>query len=122
MDQELLTKQSWGCGLLVAGLQMLAVVLACYLRLVVELFRRREYTVGVLFAVLFLLVGGGWTLGALAGLPVGWRYARRWGLRPWMAVWSLALVGGLANIAAGGVLLKMSVPGWREWFGWLPPF
>lgn len=122
MDEALLTKQSWGCGLLVAGLQLLLVVLACYLRLVVELFRLREYVVGVLFAVLFLFVGGGWTLGVLTGLPVGWRYARRWGIRPWMAVWSLALAGGLTNLAVGGWLLAMPASRWREWFGWVPLF
>lgn len=122
MDETLLTKQSWGCGLLVAGLQMLLVVLACYLRLVLELFRRREYVVGVLFAVLFLFVGGGWTLGVLTGLPVGWRYSQRWGIRPWMVVWSLALVGGLANLTVGGWLLAMPAGRWREWFGWVPPF
>ena len=122
MDEALLTKQSWVCGLLVAGFQMLAVVLACYLRLVVELFRRREYVVGGLFAVLFALVGGGWTLGVLAGLPVGWRYARLWGLRAWMAVWSLALAGGLANIAAAVWLSTLSLDRWREWFWWVPPF
>ena len=122
VDEALLTKQSWGCGVVVAGLQMLLVVLTCYLRLVVELFRRREYVVGVLFAVLLLFVGGGWTLGVLAGLPVGWWYARRWGIRPWMAVWSLALAGGLANLAVGGWLLAMPSGRWREWFGWVPPF
>jgi hypothetical protein len=122
MDGDLLTKQSWGCGLLVAGLQILGVVLICYIRLVLEMFRRREYLIGVLFSVLFLFIGGGWVLGVLTGLPVGWRNARRWDIRAWMVVWTLALVGGLANIAVGGLLLKMPIAEWREWFAWVPPF
>ena len=116
MDETLLTKQSWCCGLLVAGFQMLVIVLICYLRLVVEMFRRREYLVGALFAFMFLLVGGGWTLGVLAGLPVGWRYARRWGIRPWMAVWTLAMMCGLCNIAAAAWLHSLSVEQWQAWF------
>jgi hypothetical protein len=101
---------------------MLAVVLACYLRLIVELFRRREYVAGSLFAALFVLVGGGWAIGVLAGLPVGWRYAGRWGIRPWMTVWSVALAGGLANIVAGVWVSNLTVGRWQEWFGWVPPF
>jgi hypothetical protein len=122
MDQALLTKQSWGCGFMVAGIQLLLVVVACQLRLVIELFRRREYVVGALFALMFLFVGGGWTLGALVGLPVGWREARRWGIRPWMAVWSLALAAGLANIVIGGLLFNMSLVRWQQWFWWVPKF
>lgn len=87
----------------------------------IELFRRREYVVGGLFAALFVLVGG-WTLGVPVGLPVGWRYARQWGIRPWMTVWYLALAAGVANLAAGVWLATLPMARWREWFGWVPPF
>ncbi|VTS06811.1 hypothetical protein [Tuwongella immobilis] len=122
MDAAWLTKQAWSTGFLVAGLELLVIALACFARLVIELFRRREVIVGVLFAGMLLMIGGGWVLGVLAGLPVGWRYTRQWGIRPWMVVWSLALIGGVGNILLGGMLLHMSVPDWKEWFGWVPPF
>jgi hypothetical protein len=116
MDAALLAKQSWGTGLVIAGVQLLLMVMACYLRLVVEMVRRREYTLGILFAGLFLLIGGGWAVGVLVGLPVGWRNATRWNLRGWMTFWTLALVLGLVNVGAGLVLLQLPVEQWREWF------
>lgn len=115
-------KAAWECGLFVAALQMLAIVVVCYLRLVVEMYRRRAYTVGVLFTILFLLAGGGLSIGVFVGLPVGWKYSRDWGIRPWMAVWSLALVGSISNIVTAIWFRSMNSEEWFDLFGWLPPF
>ena len=117
-----LTKQSWAYGFLLAALQAFLVTLLCYLRFVVELFRRREYLAGAVFATLFILVGGGWTLGVLAALPLGWRYAKRWEIRGWILLWSVSLVVGLMNLGAGVMLAKMSVESWLSRFSWVPVF
>jgi hypothetical protein len=122
VNDIMLTKQSWVFGLMVASLEMFAIALICYLRLVIELFRRREYVLGVILAVLFVFVGGGWTVGLVVGLPIGWLHALRGQIRAWLAVWSIALVAGIANLLIAIWMSQMTKAEWTNWFGWVPPF
>ena len=120
MDEVFLTKTCWGHGLFVASLQCFLVVLACYLRFVVELFLRREFVLGVIFSILFMVVGAGWSVGVLAGVIVGWRQAREWKIRAWMTVWAIALLAAIINMALSVWLIHMTMADWQKWFGWLP--
>ena len=122
MNPDEWAQHSWAYGFWFAGFQMLAIVMICYVRFVIELFRRGEKVYGWIFGICLVFIGGGWTIGVLAGLPLGWKYASKWKFNPWMVVWSLALVGSLANLLVGGLLLSLSLHNWRRYFGWVPSF
>ncbi|VTR96697.1 unnamed protein product [Gemmata massiliana] len=117
---ELITKSGWAYGFLIAFLQLSVFVMAGYLWLTVRAFRRGDTAVGILFAALWLLIGGGWLAGVLLGLVFGWVWVRRWNALPFMIVWSILVVLAIGNFALAGVMMKMSLDDWRAYFGWLP--
>ena len=122
IDTELLAKNGWAVGFLITSLQLMAFVMAGYLWLTVHAFRKGETSIGVIFTILLVIIGGGWTLGVVLGLIVGWTKARRWQIRGFMAGWTTLILLALINLAISAVMRKMSMEDWREWFGWLPGF
>ncbi len=117
---ELITKNGWAGGLLIASLQLSVLVMAGYVWLTVRAFRRGETAVGILFSALGFLVGGGWCAGVLLGLVFGWVWVRRWNALPFMIVWSTLVALVIGNFALACVMKKMSLDEWRVYFGWLP--
>ena len=122
MDPVLLTKQSWANGFLLAFLQLSALVLVCYVVMIVRLFRRKERALGWLCALLNLMIGGGQVVGVLIGLIFGWMKARAWGIRTFMAFWTALFLLALLNLAALFVALQLSKSDWQDYLGWLPSF
>jgi len=122
VDPELLAQNGWAVGFLVTSLQLSALVMTGFLWLTFRAYRHGDTSVGVLFTVLLLLVGGGWVLGVLLGLILGWVLVRRWRVGWFMAWWSALILLTVANLTLAVVMRKMSREEWREWFGWLPEF
>lgn len=113
MSSQLFFQETWAVGLFLASLHFFAISLVCYLRLIAALFRHREYLVGVLLAAFFLVPGGGWVIGSVVGLCVGWRYSREWNIRGWLIVWSVALGIGAVDLALVVWLKDLSLENWR---------
>jgi hypothetical protein len=84
----------WGAAgrgaLVLAVLHLLVPILLGYLGLTVAFFRRRELAPGILCAV-FAVFCPGLPVGVLVALAFGWLHARRWGTRPFMALWTVLL-------------------------------
>ncbi|MBX9579826.1 MAG: hypothetical protein K2X87_05910 [Gemmataceae bacterium] len=117
---ELVTKDRWTVGLMVAGLQLLVLVMAGYVWLAARAYRRGDKAIGVILTVLFLLAGGGWSVGVPLALALGWASARRWQVGWFMAAWTLVILLAAADIALAAVMKGMSLDEWRAAFGWLP--
>jgi ABC-type Mn2+/Zn2+ transport system permease subunit len=122
VDAELLAQNGWAVGFLIAALQLSVFTLAGFVWLTARAYQRGDTAIGVLFTVLLLLIGGGWVLGVLLGLILGWVRVRRWQAREFMAGWSLLFLLAAGNLALAVLMRKMSREEWREWFGWLPQF
>jgi hypothetical protein len=121
-DAEMLAKNAWAVGFLVTSLQLYALVIAGYLWLIVTTFQKGEKSLGIIFAVLFIFLGGGWVLGVLLGLIIGWTKVARWQIRGFMTGWTILILIASLNLTISILMRKMSRDDWREWFAWLPAF
>jgi hypothetical protein len=73
-----------------AMLQLLVPILMGYVGLTIAFFRRRELAPGILCVCCAVLCPG-LPVGVLVALAFGWLHARRWGTRPFMALWTVLL-------------------------------
>ncbi|MBA4192628.1 MAG: hypothetical protein C0467_32065, partial [Planctomycetaceae bacterium] len=76
VDAELLTKNGWAAGFLVASLQLCVFIMIGFVWLTVHAYRSGDAAIGVLFTILILIVGGGWMAGVVLGLVFGWIWVR----------------------------------------------
>ena len=107
-DAELLTKNGWAVGFLLASLELCVLVMTGFLWLTIRAYRRGDTAIGALFTVLWILVGGGWVLGVILGLLFGWIWVRRWQAGWFMCGWSLLIFLAAGNLALAIVMKKMS--------------
>lgn len=77
-------------ALALALLHLLVPILLGYVGLTVAFFRRREFAPGILCVVCAVFCPG-LPVGILIALAFGWLHARRWGVRSFMALWTVLL-------------------------------
>jgi hypothetical protein len=100
-------------ALVLALLHLLVPILLGYVGLTIAFFRRREFAPAILCVVCGVLY---LPVGLLIALAFGWLHARRWGTRPFMALWTVLLalmcLDGIVLVAfpdLGGMVLMRLV-------------
>jgi hypothetical protein len=73
-----------------ASLEWTLAVFLCHMVFSVIVFRRREHSLGIVFAVMGMLCFPGLLLGLVFGLIYGWQKARSWQIRTFMIFWAVA--------------------------------
>src|SRR5215469_18799067 len=97
---------AWRVGLGIALLELTTLIMAGYLGLVIQFFRRREISFG-LICTFCLVCPPAVFLGVPLALLFGWLRAGRWQLRAFMSLWTgLVFLAGL-NIGAVVVLRSL---------------
>src|SRR5262245_19559043 len=99
IPEDTIQEEAWLHGLGIAFLELAALVAICYLGLVVFFFSKREIGIGVLCTFFFVCTGL-LPFGVLLALVFGWLKAAQWGLKAFMAVWTLLVVMTALNLVA----------------------
>jgi hypothetical protein len=91
VSEEYVWQMAWQRALGLALLQMLIPVLLGYAGLTIAFFRRRELAPAILCTFCAVLCPA-LPVGVLIALAFGWLHAARWGMRPFMALWTVLVV------------------------------
>jgi fructose-specific phosphotransferase system IIC component len=113
---EYVWELAWRRALGLALLQLLIPVLLGYAGLTIAFFRRRELAPGILCVCCAVLCPG-LPVGLLIALAFGWLHAARWGMRPFMALWTVLVAIACLDVVAVAALRDLDGATLQRLFG-----